>query len=33
LFYVYAHRHEIKGLKQLEDPQRSKYEPCRFAPL
>jgi hypothetical protein len=30
---VYAHRNEIKGFKQVEDPQRSKYEPCHFEPL
>ncbi len=33
LFYAYAHRNEIKGFKQVEDPQRSKYEPCHFEPL
>ena len=33
LFYAYAHRHEIKGLKQVEDPQKSKYEPPHFDPL
>jgi tyrosine phenol-lyase len=33
LFYVYAHRNEIKGFKEVEDPQRSKYEPCHFEPL
>ena len=33
LLYAYAHRNEIKGFKQLEDPQRSKYQPCHFEPL
>ena len=33
LLYAYAHRNEIKGFKQVEDPQRSKYEPSRFEPL
>jgi tyrosine phenol-lyase len=33
LLYAYAHRHEIKGFKQVEDPQRSKYQPCHFERL
>jgi tyrosine phenol-lyase len=33
LLYAYAHRGEIRGLKQVEDPQRSKYQPCHFEPL
>jgi tyrosine phenol-lyase len=33
LLYAYAHRHEIRGFKQLEDPQKSKYQPCHFEPL
>jgi tyrosine phenol-lyase len=33
LLYAYAHREEITGLKQVEDPQRSKYEPRHFEPL
>ena len=33
LLYAYAHRDEITGLKQVEDPQRSKYQPCHFEPL
>ncbi len=33
LLYAYAHRHEIKGLKQVEDPQRGKYQPSHFEPL
>jgi tyrosine phenol-lyase len=33
LLYAYAHRSEIKGFKQLEDPQRSKNQPCHFEPL
>ena len=30
VLYAYAHRHKIKGFKQVEDPQRSKYQPPRF---
>ena len=33
LLYAYAHRHEIRGLKQVEDPQRAKYQPSHFEPL
>jgi tyrosine phenol-lyase len=33
LLYAYAHREEITGLRQIEDPQRSKYEPPHFEPL
>jgi tryptophanase len=33
LLYAYAHRHEIRGLKQVEDPQRGKYQPSHFEPL
>jgi tryptophanase len=33
LLYAYANRHEIRGFKQVEDPQRSKYQPCHFEPL
>ncbi|HEY7221684.1 MAG TPA: tryptophanase [Candidatus Binatia bacterium] len=30
VLYAYAHRDEIKGLKRIEDPGRSKYDPARF---
>jgi tyrosine phenol-lyase len=33
LLYAYAHRHEIRGFKQVEDPQRSRYQPSHFEPL
>jgi tyrosine phenol-lyase len=33
VLYAYAHRQEIRGLKQVEDPQRSKYQPSHFEPL
>jgi tyrosine phenol-lyase len=33
LLYAYAHRKEIKGFQPVEDPQRSKYQPCHFEPL
>ncbi len=33
ILYAYANRQEIKGLKKLEDPARSKYEPAYFSPL
>ncbi|MCE3240722.1 MAG: Tryptophanase, partial [Deltaproteobacteria bacterium] len=33
LLYAYAHRQEIKGFKQVEDPQRSQYQPCHFERL
>ncbi|HUF40361.1 MAG TPA: tryptophanase [Verrucomicrobiae bacterium] len=33
LLYAYAQRSEIKGLKQVEDPARSGYEPSRFTRL
>ena len=33
ILYAYAHRHEIRGLKRVEDPQRSKYQPYHFEPL
>ncbi|HEX9264002.1 MAG TPA: tryptophanase [Candidatus Binatia bacterium] len=33
LFYVYANRHEIAGLKRIEDPARSKYDPVYFEQL
>lgn len=33
LLYAYAHRNEIRGFKQVEDPRRSKYQPCHFEPL
>jgi tryptophanase len=31
ILYAYAHRQEIKGLKKIEDPVRSKYEPAHFS--
>ena len=33
ILYAYASRHEIKGLKRIEDPIRSKYDPAHFAQL
>jgi tryptophanase len=30
LIYVYQHRSEIKGLRKIDDPSRSKYDPARF---
>jgi tyrosine phenol-lyase len=33
ILYAHANRHEIKGLKRIEDPTRSKYDPAHFAPL
>jgi tryptophanase len=30
LLYARAHRDEIKGLKRIDDPSRSKYEPSHF---
>ena len=33
LLYAYAHRDEITGLSQAEDPTKSKYEPGRFTKL
>jgi hypothetical protein len=33
LLYAYANRHEIRGFKQVEDPARSKYQPCHFESL
>lgn len=30
VLYAYAHRDEIKGLKRIEDPARSKYQPAYF---
>lgn len=32
LFYAYAHREEIKGLKKADKPGRSKYDPAYFVP-
>jgi hypothetical protein len=31
--YAYSRRDEIKGLKKVEKPGRSKFEPALFAPL
>jgi len=31
--YAYSKRNEIKGLKKIEKPGRSKYEPTLFTPL
>jgi tyrosine phenol-lyase len=31
--YAYAHREEIKGLKKIDKPGRSKYDPSYFAPV
>jgi len=33
ILYAHANRHEIKGLKRIEDPTRSKYDPAHFAEL
>ncbi len=33
VLYAYANRKEIKGLKKLEDPKRSKYDPAQFIEL
>jgi tyrosine phenol-lyase len=33
ILYAYANRQEIKGLKQIEDQTRSKYDPAYFEPL
>lgn len=33
LLYAYARRAEITGLKRIEDPSRTKYEPSYFEPL
>jgi tyrosine phenol-lyase len=33
LLYAYQHRGEIKGLKRIEAPARSKYEPAHFSLL
>ena len=33
LLYAYQQRNEIKGLKRIETPDRSKYEPAHFSPL
>ena len=30
VLYAYANRKEIRGLKKLEDPKRSKYDPAQF---
>jgi tyrosine phenol-lyase len=30
VLYCYSNRHEITGLKRIEDPTRSKYEPAHF---
>jgi tyrosine phenol-lyase len=30
ILYAYANRHEIKGLKRIEDSTRSKYDPAHF---
>ena len=30
---AYAHRHQIQGLKKLDDPARSKYDPAHFVNL
>lgn len=30
LLYAHAHRNEIKGLKRIDDPSRSKYDPAHF---
>jgi tyrosine phenol-lyase len=31
LLYAHAHRSEIKGLKRIDDPSRSKYDPAHFS--
>lgn len=33
ILYAHANRHEIKGLKRIEDQTRSKYDPAHFAQL
>jgi len=33
LRYAIAHRDEIEGLKRLDEPARSKYDPAHFTPL
>jgi tyrosine phenol-lyase len=33
LRYAFVHRDEIKGLKKIDDPARSKYEPAHFITL
>jgi tyrosine phenol-lyase len=33
LVYAYQHRSEIKGLRRIEAPDRSKYEPAHFSSL
>jgi tyrosine phenol-lyase len=33
LLYAYQHRNEIPGLKRVQDPSRTKYQPSHFAPL
>jgi tyrosine phenol-lyase len=33
LFYAHANRSEIRGLRRIEDPTRSKYEPAYFQQL
>lgn len=33
VLYAYAHREEIKGLKKIDKPDRSKYDPSYFAPV
>ena len=33
VLYAYAHREEIKGLKKIDKPGRSKYDPSYFAPV
>jgi tryptophanase len=30
--YAYARRHEINGLKKMDQPGRSRFEPSLFAP-
>jgi tyrosine phenol-lyase len=33
ILYAYANRKEIRGLKRIEDPARSKYDPAYFTQL
>ena len=33
VLYAYANRKEIRGLKRIEDPTRSKYDPAQFMQL
>jgi len=33
VLYAYAHREEIKGLKKIDKPDRSKYDPSYFVPV